>query len=89
MTKLKVIISGYVQGVGFRYFIQRTAEKSLLTGHAKNMPNGRVEVMACGIRKYLDMLLEACRKGPSGARVDDVKVEWGEGRDIYLSFTIE
>ena len=58
MTRLYLIISGRVQGVGFRWFVQRVAEKLKLVGHAKNLFNGSVEVIAFGERGVLEELLE-------------------------------
>lgn len=78
MTKLHIIISGRVQDVGFRFFVERLAESLSLAGSAQNLSDGTVEVIAYGTKEGLERLLEACRKGPQAARVDDVRVEWGE-----------
>ena len=66
------IIKGRVQGVFFRASTRRVAESLGLTGHAINLPDGDVEVLACGERKALDQLGEWLQDGPPPARVDDV-----------------
>jgi acylphosphatase len=59
-----------VQGVGFRWFVWREAERLGLGGFARNLPDGTVEVVSQGPDEALDRLEQALRRGPSGARVD-------------------
>jgi acylphosphatase len=59
-----------VQGVGFRWFVWREAERLGLGGFARNMSDGTVEVVSQGPDDALDRLEQALRRGPSGARVD-------------------
>ena len=73
--QLYILISGRVQGVGFRAFTKRNATQLGIRGYAKNLANGKVEVVAEGDRATLDRLLVALRKGPSASKVDDVKIE--------------
>ena len=65
-------IRGLVQGVFFRDSTRRVAESLGITGHAINLPNGDVEVLACGDPPSLDQLGEWLKQGPPHARVDDV-----------------
>jgi acylphosphatase len=65
-------IKGRVQGVFFRDSTRRVAESLGLAGHAINLPDGDVEVLACGDGGSLDQLDEWLREGPPHARVDDV-----------------
>jgi acylphosphatase len=69
-----VYISGRVQGVGFRAFTAKTAQKMNLTGWVKNLSDGRVEAVFSGQQEDVEEILEAVHKGPSFARVDDVEV---------------
>ena len=73
--QLYILISGRVQGVGFRAFTKRNATQLGIRGYAKNLSNGKVEVVAEGDRATLDQLLVVLRKGPSASKVDDVKIE--------------
>jgi acylphosphatase len=66
------IIKGRVQGVFFRASTRRVAESLGLAGHAINLPDGDVEVLACGERNALDQLGEWLQDGPPHARVDAV-----------------
>lgn len=65
----RYLISGRVQGVGFRYFAQRAARDLGVTGWARNLDDGRVEVHANGSLKVLDDFEARLRKGPLGADV--------------------
>jgi len=65
-------IKGRVQGVFFRDSTRRVAESLGITGHAINLPDGDVEVLACGDPSSLQQLGEWLKEGPPHARVDDV-----------------
>ncbi len=69
-------VSGMVQGVGFRYFAQRTARSLDVGGFAHNLTDGRVEVVAEGSRHAVEEFVGRLRRGPSGAAVAAVRVEW-------------
>ena len=71
------LVSGRVQGVGFRHFTTAQARKLGLTGTVANLADGRVEVEAAGGREALAELERRLRRGPQGARVRDV-----EGEDV-------
>ena len=88
-VQLYILISGKVQGVGFRAFTQRAATDLGIKGYAKNLPNGKVEVVAEGDKGTLDGLLIAVRKGPTAARVDDVKIEERPFSGTYKTFEIK
>ena len=78
MPRLHAVVHGDVQGVGFRYFVQRRAEEMGLAGWVRNRPDGGVEVVAEGSRTALRRLLELLGKGPGLADVDRVDAEWGK-----------
>lgn len=67
------IIRGRVQGVGFRWFVMREAQRLKLGGFARNLPDGSVEVVSQGSDVDLEKLENVLRRGPSHARVDDVQ----------------
>lgn len=71
------LVSGHVQGVMFRAATQDEAERLGLAGWARNLRDGRVEVLACGERDRLERLQEWLREGPEPARVEDLEVEEG------------
>ncbi|HEV8353921.1 MAG TPA: acylphosphatase [bacterium] len=69
-------VTGMVQGVGFRYFAQRTARSLGLGGSARNLADGRVEIVVEGPTAAVEEFLTRVRTGPSAARVRGVQVEW-------------
>jgi acylphosphatase len=71
----RFLVSGRVQGVFYRASTREQALALGLRGHAKNLPDGRVEVIASGTDAALDALEQWLWRGPSGARVDDVRRE--------------
>lgn len=77
----KFLISGRVQGVFFRASTQKQARQLGLTGHALNLPDGRVEVLACGKPGALDALEQWLHDGPANARVESVVAEAAEAAE--------
>jgi len=76
MVQYEIKITGRVQGVGFRYFVQKRANEFDIKGWVKNMPDGSVMVMAQGEEKDLETFLDHLLIGTSMARV--LKVEKNE-----------
>ena len=72
---IRCLVSGRVQGVWFRGTTRDQAERLGLSGWAKNLPDGRVEVLACGEEQALVQLRVWLGEGPPHARVTDVEVE--------------
>ena len=70
-----MMVSGVVQGVGFRYFTANECLKRSLTGYAKNLSDGRVEVVVCGSQTLIDEVYTQLEKGPRSAVVDNVTRE--------------
>ncbi len=68
----RYLISGRVQGVGFRWFVEREAAQLGIAGWVRNCENGDVEVMATGTREQLSALRRHLEQGPRAARVDHV-----------------
>ena len=86
--QLFVLISGKVQGVGFRNFTQMNAKQLGINGYAKNLPNGKVEVVAEGDKAQLDALVALLKKGPRFARVDSLDVDERSFTGEYKTFGI-
>jgi acylphosphatase len=88
---LHFLVQGRVQGVGFRWFVQREASELELRGWVRNTEDGNVEVLAAGEAADLDELRSSLRQGPRGSRVDRVvehALADSEARDLE-SFRIE
>jgi acylphosphatase len=74
MERKRVVVHGFVQGVGFRFAVQRAAGLRGLAGWVRNRPDGTVEAVFEGERVDVEALVEFCREGPRGAGVDRVDV---------------
>ncbi|WP_026474242.1 acylphosphatase [Alkaliflexus imshenetskii] len=70
MQRIKVLVDGRVQGVGYRYFVHQQALHHQVNGYVKNLPGGRVEIDAEGEAGALKQFLERCQRGPGFARVE-------------------
>lgn len=88
IVQLHLFVSGLVQGVGFRYFVQRSAVLLNLTGWARNLWDGRVEIVAEGRRADLARLLTDVQRGPARSHVTDVTIEWGAATREFADFRI-
>lgn len=88
LSCIKITVSGKVQGVGYRYFIARRADELGLTGYAKNLFNGDVEIVAEGRHEFLEALAEKAKEGPRNSRVKSCKVEWLDFNKKYDKFEI-
>jgi acylphosphatase len=88
-ASVHIVVSGVVQGVGFRYFVARCAERLRLAGRVRNLPDGSVEIDAAGPRPALEELVREAGSGPRMARVAAVRVEWGEYAHRATAFTVE
>ena len=71
----RYVITGRVQGVGFRFFVDAAAAREGVHGWVRNRPDGAVEASIEGDREAVERVEAALRRGPSGARVEDVRVE--------------
>jgi acylphosphatase len=87
-TSAHIVVSGMVQGVGFRYFVRQHATQLGLTGWVRNLPNGDVELEAEGVRESIERLLIYLRRGPGSATVSNLAVSWREPRGGFERFEI-
>ncbi|MDE2700249.1 MAG: acylphosphatase [Gemmatimonadota bacterium] len=89
IKRVRVIISGRVQGVGFRYFTQREGERFGLVGWVKNLPNGDVEAEAEGDEARVDAFVEAIRRGPPASRILNYQINEipANHRDVAFDIT--
>jgi acylphosphatase len=84
----RFVISGHVQGVGFRYAVQNAAMREGVTGWVRNLPDGRVEAFVEGDDEAVTRVERAIRSGPSRSRVDKVTVADEEATGGLNGFTI-
>jgi acylphosphatase len=86
--RLTATVRGYVQGVGYRYYVLQHARALGLTGFTRNEPDDSVTVVAEGPSSLLAGLIEAVRRGPEGADVQDVQISWGPATQEFPTFRI-
>jgi len=78
---IRCYVSGKVQGVWFRASTKKEAEQLDITGWARNLPDGRVEIFACGEKEKVKELYDWLKHGPKMAKVEDVtyqELEWDD-----------
>jgi acylphosphatase len=88
VTRRKLIISGHVQGVSYRAYAKARANELGIAGYARNLADGRVEIIAEGNDRQLDELESWCRNGSPAAVVSSVDAEEQELTDEFTGFGI-
>ena len=86
MKTVEAMVSGKVQGVGFRYFVKSHADRLGIKGHAMNLSDGRVEVVAQGEAEAVDKLLKQLEIGPRYSSVNSVDVVEVTDRSLHQGF---
>jgi acylphosphatase len=84
--ELSAVVSGRVQGVGFRYFVVGKARKLGLQGYVRNESSGDVKVVAQGTHSALEQFLVLLRQGPPAAQVHDMQITWRETTEHFSGF---
>ena len=87
-ARVRVLIHGRVQGVGFRFTAAARAQGLGLTGWVGNLADGSVEAVFEGSQETLEETLQWCHRGPRTAKVDRVDVAWESGPPEYKSFDL-
>ncbi len=85
---MHILYSGQVQGIGFRYTAKSVAAGFEVTGLVRNLPDGRVELVAEGAREELDAFRRAIREAGLEHFIRDEAVTWGEARGGFRGFEI-
>jgi len=87
-SRVRIFVSGLVQGVFFRSQTKNKAEEIGLFGWVRNLADGRVEILAEGEKDKLEKLAAWTKKGPVSARIDGLDVEWQEYNGEFKNFEI-
>jgi acylphosphatase len=88
LASAHLIISGMVQGVGYRWFVMRKAKEFDLKGYVRNLYDGDVEVEAEGYQSMIVDFANELKIGSRSAHVTDINIEWGEYENKYRGFEI-
>ena len=86
--RVEIIVTGWVQGVAFRWYTVQQAGPLQLSGTIRNLLDGSVRIVAEGERSALELLLNWVREGPPHARVDETTVLWSEATGEFDDFRI-
>ena len=83
-----IVITGRVQGVGFRYWLYKAAVRNNINGWVKNKISGEVEALLIGNAVKIDNLIKVCKKGPPSSKVTKVEVQNYKKEYLKKSFEI-
>ena len=86
--KKHIVISGKVQGVGFRYWLRREANQKNIYGWVRNKVSGEVEALLIGNDAKISDLIDLCKKGPSSSKVTKIIVQNYQEEYLSRSFNI-
>ena len=86
--KKHIVISGKVQGVGFRYWLYQAAKQRNIDGWVRNKISGKVEALLVGNDVEINKLIKLCEKGPAASEVTKVKVQTYQKECLKKSFDI-
>ena len=87
-ARVRVLISGRVQGVAYRYFAEKYANAFGVTGWVRNLYDGRIELLAEGDRENIDRFLVRLKEGPRMALVEDFDLRWEDYTGEFPNFRI-
>lgn len=85
---VRLLVTGKVQGVYFRFNMQQVAMKNSVVGWVRNLPDGNVEALLEGNKEDVNQVLRWSKIGPENARVDEVKMDYGQYTGEYKDFII-
>ena len=88
-ARARVLISGLVQGVGFRYFVTSHADQYPITGYVRNLDTGSVEIVAEGEKEEVYAFLRGIRKGPAHAEIISFQTEWTPFQGKFDKFFVQ
>ena len=88
IREAQIFMSGFVQGVGFRQFVRKSAEQTGVKGWVRNLEDGRVEAVLQGEKEDIEKMIQLCNKGPFLAEVKSVDVIWEDGKEQFDTFEI-
>ena len=88
LSRAEILASGFVQGVGFRYFVVRQAEKLKLNGYTENLYSGEVLTVVEGEKHLIEELFKQIKIGPSRAQVRNTFIKWCDCKNEFTKFEI-
>jgi acylphosphatase len=86
--KVRVLVYGRVQGIGYRSFVKKYAKMLGLRGYVRNLPNNKVEAVLCGEKSDIEKMIEIMKKNHPLAEIENIKVEKLESDTNFSDFHI-
>ncbi len=88
IQRAEIIVNGFVQGVGFRYFVARNTEQLYLKGYTKNLYSGEVYTVVEGELAMIEELYKEIKIGPIRAEIKNASIKWSESKNEFTRFEI-
>ena len=88
-VRAEIVVNGLVQGVGFRYFVMREAQKLELKGYVKNLYTGEVLTVIEGEKASAEEMVQKLKVGPNHSSVKSCKVDWQEPKNEFTDFEVK
>jgi len=88
-VRVRIIVSGRVQGVGYRNNVFKQAKKIGVNGWVRNLGDGRVEAVFEGEKQEVERIINWAKKGPLFANISDFKIEWQEPKGEFNNFEVK
>ncbi|MBL1215116.1 MAG: acylphosphatase [Ignavibacteriae bacterium] len=89
LVRAEILVSGLVQGVGFRYFVMREAHKLNLAGYVKNLYTGEVLSVVEGEKFAVEDFFQKLKVGPMHAHVKNASIQWSDYKNEFSTFEIK
>ena len=89
MKRAHITVTGMVQGVGYRSYTRNYAKELGLKGFVKNLNNGNIEIVIEGYDKQMQTFVQLLRKGPWGAKVRDIDIDWRDPTNEFTDFEVK
>ncbi len=88
VRRVRLKVWGIVQGVGFRFFVERVASELNLKGFVRNDPEGTVTIEAEGREEALQKFVGLCKRGPRSAKIEKIDITWEDKIKGYKDFSV-
>ncbi len=89
LSRAEIIVTGKVQGVGFRQFVKKEAEKIDVKGFTENTDDGNVRIIAEGFKSQLNDLLKTVKSGSEYSAVEECRIEWHDSKNEFDGFSVK
>lgn len=87
-VRAHILVEGFVQGIGFRWWCAREAEKLGLVGWVRNLSDGRVEAVFEGPKAEVEGMVKKCKNGPAFSKISHIDVSWEKASGEFTIFDV-